>query len=629
MKHLIRFATGACALAFTGFSAPAAFAEYSLTILHVNDFHSRFLPINKYDSTCSEKDAAKNECFGGIARIKTKIDQRSKAITKSGGNVLTLSAGDMFQGSMFYTTYKGSATVEFMNGMSFDAMVVGNHEFDDGPEGLSEFAKKASFPVIAGNMDISGEPLLKGEIKPYSIIEKGGQKIAVVGIITTETPEISSPGNNISFQDSVEYLQKIVPEIEGQGVNKIVVLSHIGFNEDKKIAETVKGVDVVVGGHSNTLLSNFAKRAKGPYPAIAKGVDGNDVPIVSAYAYGKYLGELKITFDDNGVVTASAGKAHVLDSFVTEDKGFKERVASLNAPIEEIKAKVIGSAADAIDGDRNNCRAVECSMGNLVADAMLDRVKGQGVTIAVQNGGGLRASIDAGDITMGEVLTVLPFQNTLATFQLKGADLLAAMENGVSQVEDGKGKFPQVAGMRFSWDKSGEAGKNRVKQVQVMEGGAWTDVDPAKTYGVVTNNFVRGGGDGYKMFATNGMNAYDYGPGLENVLADYLAANPNYKPYTDGRILEGAMFEGESMKMDKDAKAGAEEKVEMKASIGKPTAKPSEVMMTDYVVKTGDNLWTIAKQAYGDANMWKKIEKANGVDNVRNLKVGQTLKLPK
>ena len=175
-------------------------------------------------------------------------------------------------------------------------------------------------------------------------------------------------------------------------------------------------------------------------------------------------------------------------------------------------------------------------MGNLVADAMLDRVRDQGVTIAIQNGGGLRASIDAGEVTMGEVLTVLPFQNTLATFRIPGADIVAALENGVSQVEEGAGRFAQVAGLKYTWDAAKPAGEGRIVDVQVQEGDGWVALDPAKEYFVVTNNYVRNGGDGYKMFAANATDVYDFGPGLEQVLADYVAANGDYTPYLDGRI---------------------------------------------------------------------------------------------
>ena len=171
-------------------------------------------------------------------------------------------------------------------------------------------------------------------------------------------------------------------------------------------------------------------------------------------------------------------------------------------------------------------------MGNLVADAMLDRVKDQGIDIAFANSGGIRASIDEGEVTMGEVMTVLPFQNTLSTFTASGQTLIDALENGVSQVEEVAGRFPQVAGMSFTWDSSAEPGS---RITEVMVGGA--PIDPSGTYGVVTNNYVRNGGDGYDMFAT-AEDAYDFGPDLADVLAEYMAAIGTSTPEVDGRIMQ-------------------------------------------------------------------------------------------
>jgi 5'-nucleotidase len=197
---------------------------------------------------------------------------------------------------------------------------------------------------------------------------------------------------------------------------------------------------------------------------------------------------------------------------------------------------VIGEVSTPIDGERDSCRSGECAMGNLVAEAMLDRVRSQGATIALQNGGGVRASIDAGPVTKGEVLTVLPFQNTLSTFNIKGAGIVAALENGVSQVEEGAGRFPQVAGLTFKWTASVPPGEGRVSEVMVREGDAWVPIDPERIYTVATNDFLRRGGDGYAVLRDEATNAYDYGPGLEDVLADYIAANPGYAAFTDGRI---------------------------------------------------------------------------------------------
>jgi 5'-nucleotidase/UDP-sugar diphosphatase len=259
-----------------------------------------------------------------------------------------------------------------------------------------------------------------------------------------------------------------------------------------------------------------------------------------------------------------------------------------------------------IEGSRDVCRAMECAMGNLVADAMLDRVSSQGVTIAIQNGGGLRASIDAGEITMGEVLTVLPFQNTLATFDLKGSDVVAALENGLSQIEEGAGRFPQVAGMRYTFDKDAEAG-SRIVSVEVADGDGFEPIDPDAVYSVATNNYMRGGGDGYSIFRTAGMNAYDYGPGLEQVVADYLAANAPYTPYTDGRIM-----------------AAAEEAAPSEDTAAEAAAMPGK----QHVIAAGDTLWDLARTYYGDATMWTKIAEANPSAAATDLVVGETLSIP-
>jgi 5'-nucleotidase/UDP-sugar diphosphatase len=358
-----------------------------------------------------------------------------------------------------------------------------------------------------------------------TVIERGGEQLGLIGLTPQDTDELASPGDNIIFTDPSDAVQGEVDKLTEMGVNKIIVLSHSGYGVDQIVAANTTGVDVIVGGHSNTLLSNSSDRAVGPYPTVVNGVQ-----IVQAYAYGKFLGELNVTFDDAGNVVSAEGEPLLIDAAVTENASVKARISEAAAPLEEIRNKVVAETAEAIEGDRSVCRAMECPMGNLVADAMLDRVADQGVEIAIANGGGLRASIDAGEVTMGEVLTVLPFQNTLSTFQVTGATVIAALENGVSQIEEGAGRFPQVSGMTFVVDASMPAGE-RVSDVMV--GGA--PIDMEKVYGVVSNNYVRNGGDGYKMFK-DAMNAYDFGPDLADVTAEYLAKDGAYMPYTDGRI---------------------------------------------------------------------------------------------
>ncbi|MGI9449681.1 MAG: bifunctional metallophosphatase/5'-nucleotidase, partial [Geminicoccaceae bacterium] len=222
---------------------------------------------------------------------------------------------------------------------------------------------------------------------------------------------------------------------------------------------------------------------------------------------------------------------------IGEDPAIRDRIEEDGAPLEELRNRVSGEAATPIDGERENCRVRECEMGVLVADAMLDRMKNQGVTIVIQNGGGLRASIDAGPITMGEVLTVLPFQNTVATFELTGAGIIKALENGASQIEEGAGRFAQVAGLRYSLDPKAEPGKRVSNVLIVQDDGSFLPIDGAAIYLVASNDYMRGGGDGYDVFQEEAINAYDFGPSLEDVVADYLAKNQPYEARLEGRII--------------------------------------------------------------------------------------------
>lgn len=612
------------ATSVVGLSAGAGMADYTLNILHINDQHSRIEPINKYDSTCSAEETAKNECFGGIARVKAKIDERRAALSKDGGNVIVLDAGDEFQGSLFYTTYKGDDTAEFMNQMGFDAMALGNHEFDDKPESLAKFLEKVKFPVISSNTEAAPDSPIAGKFKPYLIKEIGGQKIGIISALTTDTAEISSPGPSVKFANEAETLRKVVDTLKGEGVNKIIALNHDGYIRDKELAAQVDGIDVIVGGHSHTLLSNTDPEAIGPYPTLVKSPSGRDVPIVQAKSYSNYLGELKVTFDDEGNVIKGEGAPILLDSTVTPDPAFVARIKELAQPIEELKSRKVGESTGVIEAAREVCRARECSMGDLVADAMLDRVKGQGVTIAIINGGGLRASIDAGDVTMGEVLTVLPFQNTLATFQLRGSDVAAALENGVSQIDQGAGRFPQVAGLKYTFDISKPVG-SRISDIAVMQGDSFRPLDPGATYGVVSNNYMRAGGDGYKIFSTNAVNAYDYGPGLELVLADYLGQHIPYKPYTDGRITMAAAAPG----VDPVPAPPATPETPKAPEPAKPAAQTAANHHPDsYTIKRGDNFWEIAEEIYGKGIEWKKLAGANPGMKPLKLPIGAQMKVP-
>ncbi|AZO51111.1 MAG: LysM peptidoglycan-binding domain-containing protein [Mesorhizobium sp.] len=634
-----------------GLSAGSSFADYTLNILHFNDWHSRIEGNNKYESTCSAEEETKGECIGGAGRLVTAIAQERKKL--DGQNVLLLNAGDSFQGSLFYITYKGAAEEEFLNQIKPDAVTLGNHEFDDGESALVPYLDKAKFPIISANVVPNDKSGAAGKIKPSVVLEVGGQKIGIVGAVTNDTPELASPGPNIAIEDDVKSITAEVEKLKAQGVNKIIAVTHIGYNRERDVIAKIPGIDVVVGGHSHTLLSNTDPKAAGPYPTMVDNPDGYKVPVVQAASYSKYLGEFKVVFDDNGVVKQASGDPIFLDKSITPDPAVLARIKELGAPIEELKNKEVAETTKAIDGSRDNCRARECEMGNLVSDAILDRVKGQGVEIVISNGGGLRASIDQGTVTMGEVLTVLPFQNTLATFQISGKDLVAGLESGLSQIEDGAGRFPQVAGLKYSFDKSVAPNAGRVKSVEVMENGAWAPINPDKDYLVATNNYVRQGGDGYKVFAEKAKNAYDYGPGLEQVVADYLGAHRPYTPKLDGRITEiaatvaAAPAEMPALPANSGDIATTPPTVPAETAPAAPAAepakpaeaapapaaepaKPAEATPAEasHVIVAGDTFWDLAKKAYGDATKWKLISGANKDYEPHRLPIGGTLTIP-
>jgi len=520
-----------CFLSFGLFSQSSIASHdkvYEITILHTNDFHARFRPISKYDNNCSAKNNAKGKCFGGSARLSSAIeDARSRH-----SNTILLDGGDQFQGTLFYNLYKGKVAAEMMNMLEYDGMAVGNHEFDDGPETLRVFMDSVNFPVLMANANIDMEPELKGNLQKSTTVLKNNRKIGLIGINTVDTAELSSPGENVIFTDAVAAVQSEVDFLTEAGVNIIILLSHSSYGIDKLIAANTTGVDVIVGGHDNTLLSNVSDRAKGPYPTVVNGTQ-----IVQAYAYGKFLGELSVLFDEAGNVIHASGEPIIIDGSVNEDSQIVARLDELEKPINTLKETIVGTVSNPLTGDRAVCRIQECDMGNMIADAMRDAVIDKGYTIALQNSGGIRASLDAGDVTLGEIMTILPFQNTLSTFKVTGEQLLTAIENGVSQIEDVAGRFPQVSGMRYTFDPSKPVNGGRVTSIEIDENGSWQPLDLNKTYGMVSNNFIRGGGDGYKVFRS-ASEIYDFGPDLADVVANYIKANPGYSGYTDNRITQ-------------------------------------------------------------------------------------------
>ncbi|MCY4146974.1 MAG: 5'-nucleotidase C-terminal domain-containing protein [Chloroflexi bacterium] len=504
--------------------------SYSLTIMHTNDVHGDHEP---------QRDGN-----GGAARQATVVQQ----IRGEVANHLLLDAGDRFTGTLFHVQYRGQDSVQIMNALDYDAIALGNHEFNDGSEVLANFVKGLSFPALSANIDFSEDPLLAGLVAPAVVLEVGGESIGIIGLTAPETEVLSKPSKELVFHHNlIDITQEQVDSLSAQGIDKIILLSHIGYAPDLEVAQGVSGVDIVVGGHTNTFLSNTYSGALGAYPTVVESASGEPTLVVQANTKTIYLGRLDVEFDSAGVLTDWDGDAILLSRYITPYPDMSELIAGLAEPIAELTAQPVGETSVALTGTSpRRCRIEECLLGVVITDAMLENT---GADIVIQNGGGIRADIDEGEVTLGEVLNVLPFGNLISTLELTGADVLAALENGVSRVEvadngqplvDGaSGRFPQVAGMRFTFDATQEAG-SRIVSAEVISDGEYSPLDPDAVYRIATNDFMRSGGDGYAILETKAMNAYDQGSPLDQVVADYIAANSPLHVELQGRITHQA-----------------------------------------------------------------------------------------
>ena len=489
---------------------------FALTILHTNDVHAHYDSFEPWGEPIQ----------GGVARLKMAID-----VERNGADpVLLLDAGDQFQGTLFFTVGGAEVVADVMNELGYNAMCLGNHEFDAGPAELAAFIDLADFPVLSANTDAVDDPDLSGAILPYEIFLFDRGPAAVIGLTTEHTAIASSPGPDVRFLDAIATAQRTVGELEERGIEVIVALTHLGYERDLELAGSVDGIDVIVGGHSHTLLD--------PYPTVTTSASGEPVLVVTAYEWGRRLGRLDVLFTDDGLVDSYSGRMVFIDESIPEDEEMLDVLAEYRPAIDALMTRVVGATDVDLNGAREDVRVRETNLGDLICDAMLWKTENLDATIAVQNGGGIRASIPTGEITMGQVLEVLPYGNQISVLSLSGAQLTEALENGVNQVEDGAGCFAHVGGMRYTFDPSAEPGA-RIVSVEIWDAasGAYVDLDPDATYTLATNNFLADGGDGYEMLA-EASDRYDTGWLLSDTLAEFLAEQGPVTPEVEGRIGE-------------------------------------------------------------------------------------------
>ncbi|ESU34281.1 hypothetical protein G3A_01825, partial [Bacillus sp. 17376] len=450
----------ASAVLLTSIAVPAVSANmkgmkpgkpYELTIMHTNDTHAHLDTVAKRVSAI-------------------------KQVRKENANTLLLDAGDVFAGTLYFNEFQGLADLEFMNLVGYDAMTFGNHEFDNGTVPLANFVKEANFPFVSANVYFENDENMNmlansefsseandGEVYKGIVKEVNGEKVGIFGLTTAETVDISSPGDDVEFTDYINEAREAVKAFEEQGINKIIALTHIGLNDgggdnDLTLAEQVEGIDVIVGGHTHVKLSEPVFVEAGKEPTV----------IVQANEYGKFLGTLDVKFNKNGRVIEYAGELLDLKNFEEDAVAAQILNEKYKPAVEEMKNTVIGTTTVDLVGGNPAARTGETNLGNLITDGMLAKAKtiNPNTVIAVQNGGGIRTSVDAGDITMAKVLEVMPFGNSLAIMQLTGAEIKEALEHSVKDAPTAFGGFLQVSGLQFTYDSSLPAGQ-RVQSVEV------------------------------------------------------------------------------------------------------------------------------------------------------------------
>lgn len=521
-----------------------------LAFFHVNDVHAHLDQYVKSGTDC--KDPSKG-CFGGYARIKTKVDE----LREANPDHLWLNAGDEFQGTLFYSFYGGEKIAETINDLKFDVMTLGNHEWDGGDEQLGEFLQNLTFPIVSCNVKSEYEGLNK-TIKNYHIFEK--YDLAVIGATTDTTPSISNVGDKTTFLDATTEIQKAIYEIRNNtDIRRIIALTHIGYEEDQKLAKNTEGLSLIIGGHSHTLLGEMEK-AEGKYPTIVEDASGKEVFIVTAYRWGEYLGSIDLTFDKEGRALKYHGEPIHMTNATKLDKDLQAKIESWRGPFEEYAAEVLGTTENELD--QTTCQKGDCLLGQVMCDAMLDyrrnlteNTDAEPADFALINAGGVRATIDAGNITRGEVLTSFPFGNAIVELKFSGKDLRKVLEGAVSKKNQFNDKevsswFQVSKDIKIEYNPDNDAGK---KLVSVMIGDKPLD-DDREDYRVVTLDFLAGGGDNI-FVATKDFVTLDT---QAEVLEGYITAMTPLTNDLEERVVESDKQPGEGGNGGKNETEGGE-----------------------------------------------------------------------
>ncbi|WP_306061177.1 bifunctional metallophosphatase/5'-nucleotidase [Natronococcus wangiae] len=479
----------------------------TITLIHDTHFHGRF------------KDA-----FDQAQNVATYFGIH-EAIADRRENVLRLGNGDDLASSVLSVVFDGRHMVDALNAGGLDYDTFGNHDFDMEPEILRKRVADSEFTWVSANVrDEAASDVFAAEAGAarYVIEEVGGVAVGITGVITVEASEITSIGEDTRVLDPAETLAEVVPEMREEGADAVVVLSHVAGSEARSVAEAVDGIDAIVGDHAAEVLDE---------PEVV-----NDTLLSFVGDEFEYISELSLCVGEDGITdheftrhkTAALVEEGAIEPHPDVQAVREEYGAKLEAELDE----VIGETEIALDTRRKTVRTRESNLGNFVADAMRDET---GADLALMNGGGIRsdALYGPGEITNRTIVGILPFPNDVVILEVTGEILRVALENGVSQIEDLSGRFPQVSGFSYTFDPDAPVGE-RVREVCIRG----EPVDPSATYTLATNDFIAGGGDGYEMLADATVLRYsNAGPLLSTLVIATIEAESPIAPEVEGRIV--------------------------------------------------------------------------------------------
>lgn len=487
--------------ALTGFAwtgTPAWAAPTTLILLHTNDTHDHLSPY----------DTRKLKSLGGIARRATII---KKEQAQNAGKVLVLDAGDTFQGTPVFNFFHGEADYHTMEAAGYDATTVGNHDLDDGLANLLKQHKGRKFRLI--NTNLVDAATGKNIFQPVWLVERSGLKVGIFGVLGQGSAWHAIAKRHqegMKVLDEVAVAKKTVQELKGMGADFIVMLSHSGLDEDKKLAAQVEGIHVIVSGHSHTKVDKPIEVKNGAWTTL----------VAQAYQWGEYVGRMELVVD-GGRIVSSNGYLVPVAGDTPEDPEVAKIVSSYYARLPIDIRQVIGRAPDGIS--RDGCREHDCAMGNWAADMLRTRAGGD---IAILNSGGLRADIMPGAVTIGDLFMVFPFENVVVKLDLKGDQIRRLLD----KVAAGDISMLQVSGLSFRIENG------RATDIRV----GTAPLDPAKTYRIATIDYLAQGGDRYTIFTEGDPNARNYentGTLLRDFMIEAVKANPTLQAPVKGRIV--------------------------------------------------------------------------------------------